>query len=63
MGLVEVFILLSYVLGTAFGFYWGSSRGHKAGVIDTIDSLIAQGYLKYKGVKSKPEIMKHDEDY
>jgi hypothetical protein len=61
--MVEGFILLAYVLGTGFGFYWGRTQGHKVGVIDTIDSLIAQGYLKYKGVKSDPEILKHDEDY
>lgn len=61
--MVEGFIFLAYVLGTAFGFYWGLARGQKQGIVDTIDNLIEQGYLKYKGVKSNPEIMKHDEDY
>lgn len=58
-----IFIFTAYVLGTAFGFYWGIARGQKQGIVDTIDSLIEQGYLKYKGVKSNPEILKHDEEY
>tara|TARA_B100000902_G_C27176930_1_gene846864 strand:+ start:769 stop:954 length:186 start_codon:yes stop_codon:yes gene_type:complete len=61
--MVEGFIFLAYVLGTAFGFYWGLARGQRQGIVDTIDNLIEQGYLKYKGVKSNPEIMRHDEDY
>ena len=39
--MVEGFILLAYILGTAFGWYMGSSKGHKDGIVDTIDSLIA----------------------
>ena len=61
--LVEGFILLAYAVGTALGWYWGKARGHKIGIVDTIDSLIDQGYLKTRGMKSNPEIMKHDEDY
>jgi len=61
--MVEGFILLAYILGTGFGFFWGSSKGHKDGIIDTIDSLIEQGYLKFRGTKHNPDIMKHDEDY
>ena len=61
--MVEGFILLAYILGTALGWYMGSSKGHKDGIVDTIDSLIDQGYLKWKGHKSNPEILKHDEDY
>lgn len=61
--MVEGFILLAYILGTGFGFYWGSSKGHKDGIVDTIDSLIEQGYLKFRGTKHDPDIMKHDEDY
>ena len=60
---VEGFILLAYTVGTALGWYWGKERGHKIGIVDTIDSLIDKGYLKTRGVKSNPEIMKHDEDY
>ena len=61
--MVEGFIFLSYVLGTAFGFYFGLARGQKKGIEDTIDSLIEQGYLKVRGHKNNPEIMKHDESY
>ena len=61
--MVEGFILLAYILGTAFGWYYGLARGQKKGIEHTVDSLIAQGYLKYRGVKSNPEIMKHDESY
>ena len=61
--MVEGFIFLSYVIGTGFGFYWGVARGKKSGIADCIDSLIEQGYLKVKGHKNNPEIMKHDEDY
>ena len=61
--MVEGFILLAYILGTGFGFFWGSSKGHKDGIVDTIDSLIEQGYLKFRGTKHDPDIMKHDEEY
>jgi hypothetical protein len=61
--MVEGFIFLSYVIGTAFGFYLGIARGKKTGIADCIDSLIDQGYLKWKGHKSNPEILKYDEDY
>ena len=59
----ETFIFIAYALGTAFGFYWGLSKGHNKGINDCIDSLIDKGYLKYKGIKSNPDILKHDEDY
>jgi hypothetical protein len=51
------------VAGTAFGYFWGCAKGHKDGIIDTIDSLVEKGYLKFKGSKNNPEIMKHDEEY
>ena len=61
--MVEGFILLSYVLGTGFGFYYGISKGRKMGIVDCIDNLIDQGYLKFKGSKQNPDILKHDEEY
>jgi len=60
--IVEGFIFLAYVLGTAFGFYWGLARGQKNGIIDTVDSLIEQGYLRWKGHKQNPEIMKWNDN-
>tara|TARA_B100001287_G_scaffold274524_1_gene280003 strand:- start:867 stop:1052 length:186 start_codon:yes stop_codon:yes gene_type:complete len=61
--MVEIFLLVAYTVGTGFGFYLGLKAGHKKGIVDTIDNLIEQGYLKYKGVKADPQILKHDEDY
>ena len=58
-----IFIFVAYVLGTAFGYYYGVARGHKNGIVDCIDQLIEQGFLKYKGTKHNPEILKHDQEY
>ena len=60
--MVEGFILLAYVLGTAFGWYVGRCSGLKKGIVDTVDSLIDQGYLKWKGSKANPEVMKWNEE-
>lgn len=61
--MVELFILGSYVIGTAFGYYLGKQKGRYEGITTCIDNLINQGYLKYRGVKNNPEILKHNEDY
>jgi hypothetical protein len=61
--MVEGFIFVSYLVGTVFGYYWGKSRGHNQGIEATIDSLIEKGYLKFKGNKHNPEILRHDEEY
>lgn len=61
--MVELFILGSYIAGTAFGFYLGLDKGRREGIGICIDNLINQGYLKYRGIKANPEILKHDEDY
>ncbi|MAV08002.1 MAG: hypothetical protein CMQ88_02240 [Gammaproteobacteria bacterium] len=60
--MVESFILGSYIAGTLFGFYWGLAKGQKNGISDCIDNLIAQGYLKTKGHKNNPEILKWNEE-
>tara|TARA_A200000159_G_C7303889_1_gene331437 strand:+ start:261 stop:446 length:186 start_codon:yes stop_codon:yes gene_type:complete len=57
-----VFIFMSYMVGTILGLYWGRKTGHKIGIADCIDQLIEQGFLKYKGPKSNPEILKHNEE-
>jgi|TARA_B110000977_G_scaffold115097_1_gene148768 hypothetical protein len=62
MGLVEGFILLAYIAGTGFGYYIGVERGRRSAIADTIDSLMDQGYLKFKGSVDEPTIMKHDEE-
>lgn len=58
-----IFIFISYLVGTMLGLYWGRKHGHKIGIADCIEQLIDQGFLKYKGSKSNPEILKHDESY
>lgn len=63
MGLIEGFLLLAYILGTGLGFWWGSSKGHKDGIVDTIDSLIEQDYLKFRGTKANPDIIKWNENH
>ena len=50
------------MVGTILGLYWGRKTGHKIGIADCIDQLIEQGFLKYKGPKSNPEILKHNEE-
>ena len=60
--MIETFFIFSaYVVGTALGLYWGRKHGHKIGIEHCIDQLIEQGFLKYKGSKNNPEILKHDE--
>tara|TARA_B110000305_G_scaffold183547_1_gene203890 strand:+ start:4310 stop:4495 length:186 start_codon:yes stop_codon:yes gene_type:complete len=61
--MTEAFILAAYVLGTGIGWYMGRSAGIKHGIENCIDNLIDKGYLKFKGHKNNPEILKHDETY
>tara|TARA_B110000305_G_C18812775_1_gene347772 strand:+ start:340 stop:525 length:186 start_codon:yes stop_codon:yes gene_type:complete len=57
-----LFILIAYVFGSAFGWYYGKVNGMKQGIEDTVDNLIDQGYIKYKGARSDPEVMKWNEE-
>ena len=57
------FILSAYVLGTMFGIWVGDKRGHTRGIEDTIDSLLEKGFLKHRGTKHDPDIIRHDEEY
>tara|TARA_Y200000002_G_scaffold378969_1_gene387344 strand:+ start:238 stop:420 length:183 start_codon:yes stop_codon:yes gene_type:complete len=43
--MAEIFMFISYVLGTAMGFYFARSK-IKNIIGETIDSLIKQGYLR-----------------
>jgi hypothetical protein len=61
--IVEGFILSAYVLGTGFGIWFGNKRGHTKGIEDTIDSLIEKGYLKHRGNKHNPDIIKWNEKH
>ena len=57
------FILSAYVLGTMFGIWVGDKRGHTRGIEDTIDSLVEKGYLKHRGNKHNPDIIKWNENH
>lgn len=59
----NLFIIISYVIGTAFGYYWGKGSGRLQGIADCIENLIDQGYLKFRGTKRNADIIKHDEEY
>jgi|TARA_X000000950_G_scaffold160629_1_gene196549 hypothetical protein len=43
--MAEIFMFISYALGTAMGFYFARSK-IKNIIGETIDSLIKQGYLR-----------------
>jgi len=62
-GMENFFIFVAYVLGTGFGYYWGKGSGRLKGIEDCVDNLIEQGYLKYRGTKRDPDLIKHDEKY
>lgn len=55
-------LLLAYGVGTIFGYYIQDFRGQRI-VEATIDSLIANGYLKHrKDDKGEIEILKYNEE-
>ena len=60
--MVEICIFGAYVVGTGFGWYVGRRSGMTQGIAQTVDSLIDQGFLKFKGHKNNPEIKKWNED-
>ncbi len=61
--MVEGFIFIAYVLGSAIGYWMGRNAGILRGIENCIDNLIDKGYLKFKGHKNNPEILKHDDTY
>ena len=57
-----VFIAFAYVVGTLFGRYTARKDNVTDIVESTIDSLIADGYLKTKTTKNGDiEILKYDD--
>ena len=56
------FLFIAYAVGTGAGYWLGLAKGRISGVEATIDGLLEQGYLKYRGHKNDPEIMKFDEE-
>ena len=61
--MAEGFIFIAYVLGSGIGYWMGRNAGILQGIEDCIDNLIDKGYLKFKGSKRNPDILKHDEEY
>ena len=56
------FLFIAYAVGTGAGYWLGLAKGRISGVEATIDQLIETGYLKFRGHKNNPEILKHDEE-
>lgn len=57
----SAWLLLSYVLGTAAGWWLAQSHTGAATVELVIDSLIDQGYLKTRRAPDgSVEVLKHD---
>jgi hypothetical protein len=56
-------LFLAYVIGTAYGYFLGKTSSIKNVAEVTIDSLIANGYLKTRrGANGELEILKHNEE-
>ena len=58
----ELFLIITAIVFTGFGWFVGRSSGMKQGIADTVDSLIQQGFLKWRGSKSNPEVLKWNEE-
>lgn len=56
--MIELWLFLSYVVGTLFGLWVGYHRGVWKGTENSIDNLIKRGYLKTRG----DEILKYNEN-
>jgi hypothetical protein len=58
----EIFLTITAIVFTGFGWFVGKKSGIAQGIEDTVDNLIDQGYIKYKGARSDPEVMKWNEE-
>jgi hypothetical protein len=54
-------IFIVAVVFTVVGQFWGKRDEVEKIVASTVDSLIADGYLKTRGTGSSMEILKHEE--
>lgn len=60
--MIEFWILGTYVVGTAFGYYIGRNQSQLESVGATIDSLIDKGFLQTRtGKNGEVEILKWNE--
>ena len=57
----ELWLLVTAVIFTAVGWYWGVRSSIENISEAVIDSLIEQGYLKTNGLGKNMEILKHTE--
>ena len=57
----EFWLFTAYVVGSAAGLFIGLRIGSKRVIEDTIDSLIAEKYLKTRSVGTGMEILKYTE--
>lgn len=61
--MVEIWIFITYCLGTAMGAYFGFQIANKQVVGRTIDNLIKSGYLRSRRLPNgEEEILKHGEE-
>ena len=52
-------LLLFYAVGTIIGYIWGIKKGAIITIENTIDALVAQGYLKQrKNTAGEIELLK-----
>jgi len=57
----EFWLLVTAIIFTALGWYWGIKSSSAITAEAVIDSLIEQGYLKTRGFGENMEILKHTE--
>jgi hypothetical protein len=55
---VYAWLLITAVLFTAFGFFWGRSSVIATVINSTINSLIEDGYLKTRGCGEDEELVR-----
>lgn len=56
--MIELWLFLTYTIGTFFGLWVGYRKGILKGTESSIDTLIKNGYIKTKG----DEILKYHEN-
>ena len=57
---VYLWLGIAYIAGTWIGYSVGIKNGLEKATNAVIDNLIENGYLKTRGHKNNPEILKYD---
>ena len=55
---MEIWLIITAVVFTAFGYYWGMTNRLKYATEAVINSLIEQGYLRTRGTGKNMEMLK-----